>query len=734
MPTLRRRSWFFCWLLALGLLAKRYSPGLSPFLGAGWKPSRCVGVARNVALERFRGTASKKNKEARFRWRSEAGWFRALRSLEDRCGDQYDVSLMDKSWWKTHVKDQTSKLDVTCRHCGHRSCSTSLGSLQNGRSPGCFCNGGVPWSSPAGRARCLEMVGERYGDQYDVSRMDKSWWKGHVKGAMSKLDVTCRHCGHRSCSTSLGSLQNGRSPGCFCNGGVPWSSPAGRARCLEMVGERYGDQYDVSRMDKSWWKTHVKDQTSKLDVTCRHCGHRSCSTSLGSLQNGRSPGCFCNGGVPWSSPAGRARCLEMVGERYGDQYDVSRMDKSWWKGHVKGAMSKLDVTCRHCGHRSCSTSLASLQNGCSPGCFCNGGVPWSSPAGRARCLEMIGERYGDQYDVSRMDKSWWKTHVKDQTSKLDVTCRHCGHRSCSTSLGSLQNGCSPGCFCNGGVPWSSLTGRARCLEIVGERYGDQYDVSRMDRSWWKTHVKDQTSKLDVTCRHCGHRSCSTSLNSLQKGCSPACLCFKKTEGKLMRWLAKSFPQFNITSQVPGCTNPESNRTLPFDFGLRGDTILIELDGSIGHFGFGWGGCEDDRGVPQRDHFKEQWALQNDKTVIRLLQEDVYGDSWDWKGFLTSAIQQSIRNSSPCVMTQDAVQYKSGIYQELRSGIRCQVGHLQPARGAPIPYLTRMEALRSKEGLSLRIGQNVSTSSCQQLCFAYICRKTSSHELHARKGL
>ena len=547
------------------------------------------------------------------------------------------------------------------------------------------------WRSEAGRLRALQMLGDRYGGQYDVSRMDEAWWKAHVKGRASKLDVTCRRCGHRSRSTSVSSLQQGTTPGCFCKGGVPWSSPAGRARCLEMIWERYAGQYDVRRMDEAWWKAHVKGKNAKLDVTCRRCGHRSRGTRLSDLQQGKSPGCFCNGGVPWSSPAGRARCLEIIWERYGGQYDVRRMDEAWWKAHVKGSDSKLDVTCRHCGHRSRSTRLNDLQTGHAPGCFCNGGVPWSSPAGRARCLEMIWERYAGQYDIRHMDESWWKAHVKGATSKLDVTCRHCGHRSRSTSLDNLRSGQSPGCFCNGGVLWSSPAGRARCLEMIWERYGGQYDVRRMDEAWWKAHVKGARSKLDVTCRHCGHRSRSTKLNNL-KGRSPGCLCSRKTERKLMRWLAQNFSQFNVTSQVGGCTSPASNRTLPFDFGLNNDTILIELDGNIGHFGVGWGGSEDDKGVPQRDHFKEQWALRNGKTVVRLLQEDVYGDSWDWKGFLASAVQQAIRNSSPCVITQEAVQYKSGVYHELRGCLRCQVGYFQSGNCASIPYLTRAEAM------------------------------------------
>ena len=139
------------------------------------------------------------------------------------------------------------------------------------------------------------------------------------------------------------------------------------------------------------------------------------------------------------------------------------------------------------------------------------------------------------------------------------------------------------------------------------RHEEQYDASDMTWAWWRANIKHQTSKISVTCKRCGHRSRGTSLASLQSGQAPGCLCSRKTEAKLRRWLCAKYPDWTITSQVKGCTNPDTQRPLPFDFGVYHDTILIELDGEIRHFGRGWGGVADDGGVPQRDFFKEYWA-------------------------------------------------------------------------------------------------------------------------------
>ncbi|CAE7789179.1 unnamed protein product [Symbiodinium sp. CCMP2456] len=462
-----------------------------------------------------------------------------------------------------------------------------------------------------------------------------------------------------------------------------WASAAGWHRALKILEERYGEQYDASNMTWAWWRANIRNAKSKIEVTCKICGHRSKSASLTSLQSGYAPGCFCNGGVRWSSREGHARCLSMLKDRYGEQYGASRMTSAWWGENIKDCSSTIDVTCKTCGHRSKSASLTSLQRGYAPGCFCNGGVRWSSREGHARCLSMLKDRYGEQYDASRMTSVWWSENIKDRYSTIDVTCKKCGHRSKSTSLSNLQNGRAPGCFCNGGVRWSSREGHARCLSMLKDRYGEQYGASRMTSAWWSENIKDRYSTIDVTCKECGHRSKSTSLNRLQSGRAPGCFCNKKTEGKLRRWLVTEYPNSLITSQVRGCTNPDTGRHLPFDFGLYKDSILIELDGDIGHFGRGWGGAPDDRGVPQRDFHKEYWAMQQGKVVVRLLQTDVHQDSWPWQDFLTSAIQHANCLTQPCVLTQDAAPYKSGIYRKLRADVACKRGQFPPSG---IPYL------------------------------------------------
>ena len=159
-----------------------------------------------------------------------------------------------------------------------------------------------------------------------------------------------------------------------------------------------------------------------------------------------------------------------------------------------------------------------------PGCFCNGGVPWSSREGHARCLSMLEGRYGEQYDASRMDwglveRQYSRDWVEDGRDLHEMWASFQEHH--------IEQSATAQCACmflQQGLPWSSREGHALCLSMLEGRYGEQYDASRMDWAWWRDNIHGIGSKMDVTCTKCGHRSKSTTLNSLQQDSAPACFC------------------------------------------------------------------------------------------------------------------------------------------------------------------------------------------------------------------
>jgi very-short-patch-repair endonuclease len=77
--------------------------------------------------------------------------------------------------------------------------------------------------------------------------------------------------------------------------------------------------------------------------------------------------------------------------------------------------------------------------------------------------------------------------------------------------------------------------------------------------------------------------------------------------------------------------------LPFDFCIEEYKIIIELDGNQ-HFNqvSNWKSPEENQ---KTDKYKMECANNNCYSVIRLLQEDVFYDKYDWKTELINIIEK-----------------------------------------------------------------------------------------------
>lgn len=121
------------------------------------------------------------------------------------------------------------------------------------------------------------------------------------------------------------------------------------------------------------------------------------------------------------------------------------------------------------------------------------------------------------------------------------------------------------------------------------------------------------------------------------------LCKNKTEEKLFKILKVDYPDVKHQFRTDWCKNPITNKYLPFDFVLKNENIIIELDGAQ-HFKqvSNWTSPEEQY---ERDTYKMECANQNNYSVIRITQEDVYDDTFDWYTSLKESIQTIIENKS-----------------------------------------------------------------------------------------
>jgi hypothetical protein len=154
--------------------------------------------------------------------------------------------------------------------------------------------------------------------------------------------------------------------------------------------------------------------------------------------------------------------------------------------------------------------------------------------------------------------------------------------------------------------------------------------------WSKTNTKSPREvcqgtheKYEFDCEKC-LRSFPASIQNVSRG-TWCPFCKNKTEGKLLDFLKLGF---SVKPQ-PKFLWCKKKNNLPFDFEVVDKNILIELDGRQ-HFETVWEDCNI---VFENDIFKMRCANENGYSVIRILQEDVWFDRYDWKSELLKVIQQ-----------------------------------------------------------------------------------------------
>jgi hypothetical protein len=163
--------------------------------------------------------------------------------------------------------------------------------------------------------------------------------------------------------------------------------------------------------------------------------------------------------------------------------------------------------------------------------------------------------------------------------------------------------------------------------------------------WHKTKNEKGPRDFFLNCKKknwftCAEPDCKhdfdTVLNSITNGGNWCPLCVNKTEKKLFKFLQVWYPgKVKNQPTYEWCKNPLTNRFLPFDIEVVG-CIIIELDGPQ-HFKqvSNWKSPEE---TEKRDIFKMDQAINNDKHVIRILQEDVYKDRNNWEDKLLQEIK------------------------------------------------------------------------------------------------
>jgi hypothetical protein len=142
---------------------------------------------------------------------------------------------------------------------------------------------------------------------------------------------------------------------------------------------------------------------------------------------------------------------------------------------------------------------------------------------------------------------------------------------------------------------------------------------------------------------CNYCKCEYSARLLSivygRGCS---YCKNKTEKILYDWLINKYSNIIFQPKYEWCINPKTNRKLPFDFEYK--NIIIELDGPQ-HFKqvSNWRSPVDQNEI---DKYKMKCAIDNNKHVIRILQNNVLNNVDSWESTLEDSINQLLISNIP----------------------------------------------------------------------------------------
>jgi len=216
--------------------------------------------------------------------------------------------------------------------------------------------------------------------------------------------------------------------------------------------------------------------------------------------------------------------------------------------------------------------------------------------------------------------------------KFKFDCNKCDHQF-SASIHGITNGnwCP---FC---------VSRRLCEDDSCTQCYEKSFASHKKMKYWS--LKNEITPRDVflhsdtshffNCNKC-NREFTSRPGDISRGrwCP---FCKNKTEQKLYNFLANKYPSAIHCFKADWCLNKKTGQYLPFDMYLPKSRIIIELDGRQ-HFAqvSNW---QDPQFTQERDIYKMKCANKNEYSVIRILQEDVYSNKYNWQSELCKNIEK-----------------------------------------------------------------------------------------------
>jgi len=435
----------------------------------------------------------------------------------------------------------------------------------------------------------IEKAKEIHGDKYDYSLVD------YINNN-TKVIIICKEHGNFEQTPSNHLTGYGCNNCAVLKRSIKRKSNADEF--IEKVKQIHGDKYDYTLVD-------YKYAQEKIIIICREHGE------FEQTPNNHLTGYGCKDcGILSTSNKRRSNTEEFnkkAKEIHGDKYDYSKVK-------YKSNREKIIIICKEHGEFEQTPSSHLGGSGCN-----DCGILSTSNKQRSNTEEFnkkAKEIHGDKYDYSLVN------YINNNT-KVIIICKTHGEFEQTPSSHFMSFGCRDCGLIN------IRSNTNKFIEKARKTHGDKYDYSKVE------YVNIRT-KIMIICKTHGEFQQIPDSHLRGKGCP---LCVNKTEYKLYNKIKEIYP--NIITQF----SPDWIGKKRFDFCIPEHNIIIELDGRQ-HFEQvrNWSSPEEQQ---QNDKEKEELATEHNYCIIRLLQEDVFYDTYDWFGELLENIQILI-NEKPTI--------------------------------------------------------------------------------------
>jgi len=309
-------------------------------------------------------------------------------------------------------------------------------------------------------------------------------------------------------------------------------------------------------------------------------------------------------------------------------YWSSKNDKTS-RDVFKSSGDKYWFDCPECKH-SFSTTLGHV----SLGQWC----PYCSIPSKLLCSDEKCEHCHDKSFASHDKSCFWSKRneltprdvFKSSGDKYWFDCQECKHE-----FDMVLNHITRGSWC----PYCCNPSKLICSNDCEHCFNKSFASHEKSCLWScknelmpRDVFKSSRAKYLFDCVEC-ETTFQISLYSVIAG-SWCPLCKNKTEGKLFKQLKEMYPSLETQFKRDWCKNIQH---LLFDFCIPEFNIIIELDGRQ-HFDqvSNWSSPEEQF---TNDKYKEKCANENGYSVIRILQEDVFYDRYDWFTELCASIEE-----------------------------------------------------------------------------------------------